>query len=581
MDEEQTIGSGDASSAIDSGGQPDTSNPGTAPADGTLVAECLQRLVKGFRAIKLYLPNNPMYRRAARTLAGGFRAVWSEVDPLVLTVADNGFVWEGQRVLEESGRGDSISWILFRDGIRTITLTPGVEDEEILQLLALVHKAATLATDADEDLLTLLWAQDFRCLTYEYVEFDPEGVHPVRPTDTLDSAMSTDRVHAQLAHDVADAATPAGIVSIEDFDSTLYFLDQHEVQYLKQEIDREYQQNLHDNVLAMLCDLLELHKDEVLRGEVIAILDDLLPHLLADRDFHAVAYLLSQLRGLLEEHHDFAPPHRGALLRLPAKLSQPEGIGQLLQALDAASPPPPADELGVLLTALKLEAMDPVLSWLPRLTNKELVRRLEAGLERLVQTHPQVIRTALASDNPTVLLGALGLITRLKLPGVTATVCALGGHRDPAVRRAVVRTLAVTDVPGAAKQLQQLLADPDRDVRVDAVRALAAHVHRPALSAVQDAVLGRQFRSADQTEKRAFFEAYGTLADQGATDILGQVLLGGGIFRRKADPDTRACAALALGKARTPAAQAFLKRAQTDKEPLVRNAVSKALRGAA
>jgi len=51
------------------------------------------------------------------------------------------------------------------------------------------------------------------------------------------------------------------------------------------------------------------------------------------------------------------------------------------------------------------------------------------------------------------------------------------------------------------------------------------------------------------------------------------VLLG-----KKEDPETRACAATALGKVRTPEARAVLERAAHDKEPLVRNAVSRALR---
>ena len=47
---------------------------------------------------------------------------------------------------------------------------------------------------------------------------------------------------------------------------------------------------------------------------------------------------------------------------------------------------------------------------------------------------------------------------------------------------------------------------------------------------------------------------------------------------RKEDPETRACAAMALGKIRTPAAREVLQKMTQDKEPLVRNAVSRALR---
>jgi HEAT repeat protein len=57
------------------------------------------------------------------------------------------------------------------------------------------------------------------------------------------------------------------------------------------------------------------------------------------------------------------------------------------------------------------------------------------------------------------------------------------------------------------------------------------------------------------------------------------MLLGrGGLLARREDAGTRACAAMALGKIRTPEARAVLEHALQDKEALVRNAVGRALR---
>jgi HEAT repeat protein len=59
---------------------------------------------------------------------------------------------------------------------------------------------------------------------------------------------------------------------------------------------------------------------------------------------------------------------------------------------------------------------------------------------------------------------------------------------------------------------------------------------------------------------------------------LEKMLAAKGLLGKKEDPETRACAAMALGKMRTPEARAALERASQDKEPLVRNAISRALR---
>jgi HEAT repeat protein len=52
-----------------------------------------------------------------------------------------------------------------------------------------------------------------------------------------------------------------------------------------------------------------------------------------------------------------------------------------------------------------------------------------------------------------------------------------------------------------------------------------------------------------------------------------------GLFGKRGDVEVRACAAMALGKIGTDAAFAALRRSANDKDILVRNAVSKALRG--
>jgi HEAT repeat protein len=111
------------------------------------------------------------------------------------------------------------------------------------------------------------------------------------------------------------------------------------------------------------------------------------------------------------------------------------------------------------------------------------------------------------------------------------------------------------------------------------VRVLMQHKHRGALPKVTAAVEGKSVRAADLTEKMAFFEAYGSLVGEPGVAALDAMLNSGGFLKRKEDPETRACAALALGRIGTPAARQALERATGSKEALVRNAVTRALRG--
>jgi HEAT repeat protein len=91
-------------------------------------------------------------------------------------------------------------------------------------------------------------------------------------------------------------------------------------------------------------------------------------------------------------------------------------------------------------------------------------------------------------------------------------------------------------------------------------------------------IQGKALKEMDLTEKMAFFEAYSSIAGAAALKTLSSILLDRGLLKMKEPPEVRACAALALGRLKVPEAREALQRAAEDKELVVRNAVSRALR---
>jgi HEAT repeat protein len=77
----------------------------------------------------------------------------------------------------------------------------------------------------------------------------------------------------------------------------------------------------------------------------------------------------------------------------------------------------------------------------------------------------------------------------------------------------------------------------------------------------------------------AFFEAYGLLCGDGGVPMLADILHTKRLLGGREDQELRACAAMALGKVGTDLAMIALQRALADRDVLVRNAVSKAVRG--
>ena len=557
----------------------------TAPLAGTTVepqvADALmQAVVKGLRATQLYLPNNPVYQQALQNVRAAFAPVWQETNQLAFGVTESDLVLDKRAVLSQPNRGDSVAWVLFKDGVRTLTFLAGVEEEEISRFLTVIHQARTLAADASDDLLTLLWEQDFQYIRYDFVELASADAVPIPkveapPADTAPQPQ----VRQQVAEEVAQPEPPKGLVGLEDFDATLYFLDDGERQYLAAEIEREYKQDLRGNILAMLFDLIELQMYSSVRSELISILDNFIPYLLAVGDFRAVASICRELRVVLQRGRELLPEHRQALEEIPSKLSQAEALAQLLQSLDEAAVHPTEEELGELFREFRPQALKTVLAWMPKLTNQRVRELLTSAARRLAQAYPAELTRVLGMPEEPVLLEAVRLAAHLKLPPVVPALGALFAQGSPQIKVAVVDALAAMGTPGSMQQLEKAVDDADRDVRIGAVRVLGTRGHRNVLAKVEEAVQGKALRGADLTEKMAFFEAYGSLAGGAGVDPLAAMLQsGGGFLKRKEDPETRACAAMALGKIGTPEAVRVLEAAARDKEALVRNAVNKALR---
>jgi len=189
-----------------------------------------------------------------------------------------------------------------------------------------------------------------------------------------------------------------------------------------------------------------------------------------------------------------------------------------------------------------------------------------------------VIETLKSADVP-VLIMTVKMIGQLAIPPFVPALGDLLDREEAEVRREVVNALAVTGSPGAMRELEKAIDDSERDVRVVAVKALSEKKHRAAFPKIEAAVTGKGLRAADLTEKTAFYEAYGVMAGDAGIAMLRPMLEAKGLLRKKVDPETRACAAMALGKIGGEEAKAALEQAAAEeKDALVKNAINRALR---
>lgn len=545
--------------------------------DLRVVEELLRALGKSQRALQMYLPNNPVYQRAAEQLAESFAPVWGITGRLVLEIHEHEITWEETPVLTGGARGEGIAWELHKNGLRRLTLLPGVESEEIIRFLEVVNRARLLPPDASDDLLTLLWEQDFVLVSYAFIEALGDGIEFLQESPLRDLPPPGEAAREELAAARSDGSP--GLADLTDLDSTPYFLDEAEQRFIRGEVEEEYRRDIRRSAVDALLDIMETQKDPGVRREVVEVLEDLLPTQLAMGGLGVVALILRELRVVVARATDLDEGLHAAILSFEERLSQPEMLEQLFRVLEDGGARGQEQDAALVLRELKPKALPHILTHLGRTVDPLLRRLLEPSVEGAAKAQPGMLAEIMTNGPDEAVEPALMVVGRLKLNQlVPAVVGCLNSERE-GVRVAAVHALGMMGTPSAVDGIETAIGDEERSVRQAALALLVERGgSRGAAARVAELIFGDREKELERSERRALFEAWARFAGAAALPRLKELLEPRGLFRRTAPAEVRACAIHGLAQVRTLEARLLVDRFTSDKEAVVRSAANAVLR---
>ncbi|MGV3709972.1 MAG: HEAT repeat domain-containing protein [Gemmatimonas sp.] len=549
------------------------------------ISEALRAFAKALRANQLYLPNNPTRQRATEIAQSLFTQVWYHTDVVRLEIRETELLWEDQSVYKDAERGaEALPHVFYRDGLRELELHPGFEHDELPTLLALLQRAKTAAPDED-DLVTLLWVADFSTVRYRHVEIGGDTELPLLLAGGSGIATFT-TAGPQLAVPGTETTPPGdgpppGIVRMEEFDTTLYFLEQRELAYLKSEVQREFATDGKRDVLGVLFDIIETQDANDAHHEALEILNTWLVELIAATDYELVAYLLQEAGDTVKRPNNLSQATRDAHSSISTRLSDPAVMSQLLQAIDENTRTPVAASLEALFSHLHPSGLPVLLTWLATVPPSPARNAVERAATHLASANTGELVRLLDHKDVHVIKGALRLATRLKSPAAVPGLAKVLKSADVVLRTDAVTALGEIGTPGAMQTMEPALDDVERDVRVTALRAIATNRYANSLPKLEQLLLRKEKQQADLSEKIALFDAFGLLCGDAGVPLLDGMLNGRSLLRFREPSEVRGCAARALGLVGTPAAMASLQRAADSKDLVVRTAVQRAGKGVA
>jgi hypothetical protein len=386
--------------------------------------EVLRALSKAARAFTLYDAKNVIMRRFLADYRAAVEAALAAHGALALTVGPWEFLLEKDVVYAEKDRERSLAFRLFRDGVRTLVLQPGLTWEEALQLLEIVSLRFAGARQQEDDVVTLLRKAAFQHLAFTAVEgFVPSEEHP--------EPGAPDEVEASQAGHRALIAP--------DFDLPLAPVAPAPFQY--REVPERYLAALRNeesppgvrfaaaHLAAELLAAANGPASELSNAELVSFLAELRDAFLAEGAADAVLELVRCIQAQHGIGSDVLEP-------VVLALRTPEHLARLVEGVTGAGAPPALVEL------LALVGGAPVAPLAARLRETEdpgLLRALEALLVALARRAPELVlphlgllpqRTA-ARLTEVMMAGkpeqALGIATRLaESPEPSAHLEAIG-----------------------------------------------------------------------------------------------------------------------------------------------------------
>jgi hypothetical protein len=527
-------------------------------------------LHRAYRDWRLYPPTHPMALQSIEGLTVTIARYVDEWGTLTFEVQENALLVEGEPVYQHETSRDNLAFLLFRDGVRTLSLNPDMVMEEIEALVDCLAHADDLA-DMEHDLVTALWERDLGHIDYQVVDpFLAGEVLGEGMVDTLREAVlqRLDAAAPSISPTAAQVQTALGRVEPIHIEASGLKLTPQEIGRGEQAIE---------GLSSVLQDFAEVLLEISGSAPITAADDVLLQSLTA-----AVTAFLdvddidgaSLLLGRLEQMETQGRCPTGTVGLVAAGAITAEHLRSLLRESGqvSADSDRPAESF---LKWLRPWIVPPLLEILAE-TDDRAVRRTVLGVLGGEGGVPwPELEPFLRDARWYVVRNAVQLAAAAGHRQLIGHAPRLLRHPEVQVRREVVRALERFGGQAASSSLTQALTDPDSSVRTLAARAVGRETGPETERVLLAHIESREFPSLSEEEVEAFFSAYAESAQERATPLLDRS------WRKRLFAPRplsfRIAAVLALGRIRGPAGRAALDIASRSGEPQIKRAAAQAV----
>ncbi len=492
------------------------------------VREILRLLVKTQKAQRLYDSKNAVAERLELDLFERLAAFVSEEGEVQLAVLESQLLCDGSVVFESVDRTDSLAFLLYRDGIRRLSFSSGLEIQELRSFLRCLNRVAVFTNDQD-DLVTLLWEQDFHSIRYSAIEELARSDSLPRLSEQLASTGGGGGGAAAEAVSL-DLKQPVSTVPVE-----ACRLESGEIDALQKELAVEERAPFRQLVSEVALELILLEDGEAAQDEIASEIVEIADRLIADGEIAELIGMHEHVDGLtvmIFRDESSAQKLSSALTRA---LTEPERFERLMQRVETAHTVRPAT-LTVFLARLGSSASSLLHPWMGRFSSPPYRRAVTGALLFLENGGLEVLRDGLPLGPPPeesserlrhrqLVREVVYALSRHSSVEALPLLTELLSSPDPETRRESF--LAVSRYPdeGVVSLCLERLLDRDPVVRVTALDRLVKQGGADlGLRVLERSLASERFERLAILEKRRLFSAVAKLSGESVLDSFLKLL---------------------------------------------------------
>jgi hypothetical protein len=498
------------------------------------VRELVRLLVKTQKAQRLYDSKNAVAERLELDLYERMSTFVSEEGEVQLVVLESQLRCEDAVVFESPDRTDSLAFLLYRDGIRRLSFSPGLELQELRAFLRCLNRVALLTNDQD-DLVTLLWEQDFHSIRYFAIEELARSESYPHLSDQLVTGESPEGSSDGAAGSPAEAVSldlkqPVSTVPVE-----ACRLESGEIEAMQKELLVEERAPFRQLVSELALELILLEDGEDEQGEISEEIVEIVDRLIADGDVAEVVGMHEHIEGLATMIFAGATSAQKLSSELTQALAEPERFERLMERVEVVHAPRP-EALTVFLARLGSSASSLLLPWMRRFSSPPYRRAVTGALLYLPNGGLGILREGLPLGPPPVepqerlrhrqlVREVVHALSRHSSGEALPHLTELLSSPDPETRRESFLAASRYAEEGVLSLCLERLVDSDPEVRTTALDTLVKRGRADlGLQILERSLASERFERLALPEKRRLFAAVAKLSGESALDSFQKLL---------------------------------------------------------